>query len=53
MIARVNVVLNKTVVVDSDRSFDNLCPVVIFRVKVSCITSGDGIKLWLLIGLVN
>ena len=52
-IARVNVVLNKTVVVDSDWSFDNLCPVVIFRVKVSCITSGDGIKLWLLIGLVN
>ena len=52
MIVRVNVVLNKTVV-DSDWSFDNLCPVVIFRVKVSCITSGDGIKLWLLIGLVN
>ena len=52
MIVRVNVVLNRTVV-DSDWSFDNLCPVVIFRVKVSCITSGDGIKLWLLIGLVN
>ena len=52
MIARVNEVLNKTVV-DSDWSFDNLCPVVIFRVKVSCITSGDGIKLWFLIGLVN
>ena len=52
MIVRVNVVLNRTVV-DSDWSFDNLCPVVIFRVKVSCITSGDGIKLWFLIGLVN
>ena len=26
---------------------------VIFRVKVSCITSVDGIKLWLLIWLVN
>ena len=25
------------------------CAVVIFRVKVSCITSVDGIKLWLLI----
>ena len=47
MIVRVNVVLNKTVV-DSDWSFDNLCPVVIFRVKVSCITSGDGFELWLL-----
>ena len=46
MIARENVVLNK--IVDSDWRFDNLCPVVIFRVKVSCITSGDGIKLWLL-----
>ena len=46
MIAWENVVLNK--IVDSDWRFDNLCPVVIFRVKVSCITSGDGIKLWLL-----
>ena len=27
--------------------------VVIFRVKVSCITSVDGIILWLLIRLVN
>ena len=52
MIARVNVVLNRAVV-DSDWSFDNLCRVVIFRVKVSCITSGNGIKRWLLIGLVN
>ena len=43
MIVRVNVVLNGTVVVDSDCRFDNL----IFRVKVSCITSDDGIKVWL------
>ena len=35
MIVRVNVVLNRTVVVE-----------VIFRVKVSCITSVDGIILW-------
>jgi len=42
MIVRVNVVPNRNVVVDSD------CAVVIFRVKVSCITSVDGIKLWLL-----
>ena len=26
------------------------CAVVIFRVKVSCVTSVDGIILWLLIG---
>ena len=42
MIVQVNVVLNKTVV-DSDWSFDNLCPVVILTVKVSFITSGDSI----------
>ena len=29
------------------------CAVVIFRVKVSCITSVDGIILWLLIWLAN
>ena len=44
MIVQVKVVLNRTVVVDSD---------VIFRVKVSCMTSVDGIILWLLIWLVN
>ena len=33
LIARVNVVLNRTVVVDSDLHFDNLCGIVIFRVK--------------------
>ena len=31
----------------------SLLAVVIFRVKVSCITSVDGIILWLLIWLVN
>ena len=47
MIVRVNVVLNRTIA-DTDCCFDNLA-VVIFRVKVSCITSIiDGIKLWLL-----
>ena len=47
LIVRVNVVLNRTVIFDSDRCFDN-CAVVIFRVKVSCVTSVDGIILWLL-----
>ena len=51
LIIRVNVVLNRTVVVDSDWRFNNA--VVIFRVKVSCITSVDGIILGLLIWLVN
>ena len=44
MNVRVNVVLNRTVVV----VVSTTCAVVIFRVKVSCITSVDGIKLWLL-----
>ena len=48
MIVRVNVVLKRTVVVDSD-SVSTICAVVIFIVKVSCITSVDGIILWLLI----
>ena len=30
-----------------------ICAVVIFRVRVSCITSVDGSILWLLICLVN
>ena len=47
MIVWVNEVLNRTVVVDSDCRFDNLCG-IIFRVKVSCITSVDGFILWLL-----
>ena len=49
LIVRVNIVLNRTVVVDSDRRFSITCAVVIFRVKVSCITSVDGIILWLLV----
>ena len=55
MIVRVNEVLNRTVVVvvDSDRGFNNLCGIVIFRVKVSCITSVVGIKLGILTLLVN
>ena len=47
MIVRVNVVLNRTVTllfIVTDVS--TTCAVVIFRVKVSCITSGDGIKVW-------
>ena len=46
MIVQVTVVLNKTVVVGDSRL--DTCAVVIFRVKVSCITLVDGIKLWLL-----
>ena len=46
MIVRVNLVLNRTIA-DTDCCFDNLA-VVIFGVKVSCITSIDGIELWLL-----
>ena len=52
LIVRVNVVLTRTVVVDSDWR-QIICAVVIFRVIVSCITSVDGIILWLLILLVN
>ena len=48
LIVRVNVVLNRTVVVDRT-DISSTCTVVIFRVKVSCITSVDGIILWLLI----
>ena len=47
MIVRENVVLNTAVDDDSDWRFDNLInAVVIFRVKVSCITSVDDTKLW-------
>ena len=53
LLVLVNVVLNRTVVVDSVWRFDNLYAVVIFGVKVSCITSVDGIILWLWIWLVN
>ena len=45
---RLNVVLNRTVVVDSTvTDVSTTCAVVIFRVKVSCITSVDGTILWL------
>ena len=47
MIVQVIVVLNRTVVVVGDSRFETYA-VVIFRVKVSCIKSADGIKLWLL-----
>ena len=53
MIVRVNVVLNRTVVDVTDvtdvTDVSTTCAVVIFRVKVSCITSVDGIIPWLLI----
>ena len=52
MIVRVNVVLNRTVVL-TVTDVSTTCVVVMFRVKVSCITSVDGIILWLLIWLVN
>ena len=44
MIVRVSVVLNRTVVVDSDSCFDNLCGSHL----QSQSTSVDGIKRWLL-----
>ena len=43
IIVRVSVVLNRTVLVDSDWHFDNL-----YGVKVSCIKLVDGIEIWLL-----
>jgi len=43
LIVRVNVVLNRTVVVDSDLRFDNMCSGHL-QVKVSCITPVDGIN---------
>ena len=55
MIVRVNVVLNRTVLVDSDWRFDNLCGsvVLIYRIKVIFIMSVDGILRRLLVWLVN
>jgi len=41
----VNLGLNRTVVVDSDWRFDNLCGSHL-QSQMSCITSVDGIKLW-------
>ena len=43
--------INKNVVVNSDWRFDNLCGSHLQ--SQSCITSVDGILLWLLIWLVN
>ena len=52
MIVRVNVVLNRTFVgftllLLTVTDVSTTCAVVIFRVKVSCIMSVDGIILWL------
>ena len=47
MIVQVNVVLNRTVVVDMT-DVSTTCALDIFRVTVSCITSVDVVKLWLL-----
>ena len=44
MIVHVNVVLNRTVV-DNDGDVSTTCAGVIFRDKVSCITSLNGMKL--------
>ena len=44
MIVHVNVALNRTVV-DNDGDVSTTCAGVIFRDKVSCITSLDGMKL--------
>ena len=52
LIVPVNVLLNRTVAVElllTVTGISTTCAVVIFRVKVSCITSLDGIILWLLI----
>ena len=48
LIIRGNIVLNRTVVLTVTH-VSTTCAVVIFRVKVSCITSVDGIILWLYI----
>ena len=50
LIVRVNVVLNRTVVVDSDWRFDNLCG---SQSELYCVSNVDGIILRLLIWLVN
>ena len=49
LIVRVNIVLTRTMVLLTVTDVSTTCAVVIFRVKVSCITSVDGIVLWLLI----
>ena len=52
MIVQVNVVLDRTVVVELT-DVSTTCALVIFRVAVNCITSVDAVKLWLLTWLVN
>ena len=47
-IVRVNVVLNGLLLL-TVTDLSTTCAVVTFKVKVSCITSVDGIILWLLI----
>ena len=44
------VVQNSTVVDMTVTDVSTTCAVVLFSVKVSCVTSVDGIILWLLIG---
>ena len=53
LIVRVKVVQNRTVVDMTVTDVSTTCAVVIFSVKVSCVTSVDGIVLWLLMWLVN
>lgn len=48
MIVQVNVVLDRTVVVELT-DVSTTCALVIFRVKVNCIMLVDGIKVWLLV----
>ena len=47
MVVRVKVVLNRLLLL-TVTDVSTTCAVVIFRVEGSCITSVDGIKLWLL-----
>ena len=51
MIVRVDEVLNRTVVAPVT-NVSTTCAVT-FRVKVSCITSVDGIKFWLCMDLIG
>ena len=48
LIVCVNIVLTRTMVLLTVTDVSTTCAVVVFRVKVSCITSVDGIVLWLL-----
>ena len=50
---RINLVLNIELLLLTVTDVSTICAVVIFRVKVSGITSVDGIKLWLLTWLVD